>query len=235
MEVTDRLPLIGRHFGVLDLLVRAALHRNEATRRELLISAPQKCRSDSEIKEKGGLMTALATSSDSLTGLGPSDLITLLNGLPHEVDERQSEYNLNLVRRLGEAPCISGLIGGILQDDVLMDEIAGRSYRHVNHFDKIVLVDTGAQLGYRLTLHAWCPPYTEKELKDELIHDHRFSFWSTILTGRLVSQNFARGRTRTRPPRFRGSTSSSTGMSRKSRALPPPRTSTSSSGRPSWR
>ncbi|ANW20139.1 hypothetical protein BB341_18930 [Streptomyces clavuligerus] len=128
-----------------------------------------------------------------MTGLGPSDLITLLNGLPHEVDERQSEYNLNLVRRLGEAPCISGLIGGILQDDVLMDEIAGRSYRHVNHFDKIVLVDTGAQLGYRLTLHAWCPPYTEKELKDELIHDHRFSFWSTILTGRLVSQNFARG------------------------------------------
>ncbi|MEV6953725.1 hypothetical protein [Streptomyces sp. NPDC051183] len=95
------------------------------------------------------------------------------------------------MRRLGEGPCISGLLSRFLEDEALLDEIAGRSYRHVNHFDKIVLVDTGAQLGYRLTLHAWCPPYSEKELNDELIHDHRFSFWSTILTGRLVSQNFA--------------------------------------------
>lgn len=137
-------------------------------------------------------MTALAATSDSLTGIGPKDLLTLVNGLPHDVSERQSEYNLNLVRRLGEGPCISGLLGRFLEDETLLDKIAGRSYRHVNHFDKIVLVDTGAQLGYRLTLHAWCPPYTEKELNDELIHDHRFSFWSTILTGRLVSQNFSR-------------------------------------------
>lgn len=137
-------------------------------------------------------MTAIAKSSDCLTGLGPRDLTTLLSGLPQDVSERQSDYNLNLVKRIGEGPCIFGLLSRFLEDETLLDEIAGRSYRHVNHFDKIVLVDTGAQLGYRLTLHAWCPPYSEKELNDELIHDHRFSFWSTILTGRLVSQNFSR-------------------------------------------
>ena len=137
-------------------------------------------------------MTVLVTSDNGLRGLAPQDLVTLLNGLPREVDERQSDYNLGLVRRLGAAPCITGVLNRILADEALLDEVAGRSYRHVNHFDKIVLVDTGAQCGYRLTLHAWCPPYSEKELNDELIHDHRFSFWSTILTGRLVSQNFAR-------------------------------------------
>ncbi|MEU1311547.1 hypothetical protein ABZ419_22020 [Streptomyces cinnamoneus] len=127
-----------------------------------------------------------------MTGLRPQDLETLLNGLPAAASDRQKDYNLGLVRRLGAAPCISDLLQQYLADDDLLDEIAGRSYRHVNHFDKIVLVDSGNRLGYRLTLHAWCPPYTEKELHDELIHDHRFSFWSTILTGRLVSQNFSR-------------------------------------------
>ncbi|MEU4209493.1 hypothetical protein AB0F13_05705 [Streptomyces sp. NPDC026206] len=127
-----------------------------------------------------------------MTGLRPQDLETLLNGLPVAASDRQKDYNLSLVKRLGAAPCMTDLLNQYLADDDLLDEIAARSYRHVNHFDKIVLVDSGDRLGYRLTLHAWCPPYTEKELHDELIHDHRFSFWSTILTGRLVSQNFYR-------------------------------------------
>src|SRR5262249_29822005 len=64
--------------------------------------------------------------------------------------------------------------------------------RHVNHFDKIVLVDSADEHGYRLTLHLWNPPYSEQEINDELIHDHRFSFWSNILTGTLVAEDFAR-------------------------------------------
>jgi len=70
--------------------------------------------------------------------------------------------------------------------------MAGRSYRHVNHFDKIVLVDSEIPSDYRLTLHLWMPPYSEIELNEELIHDHRFSFWSTILVGSLASQNYVR-------------------------------------------
>ncbi|GHH87694.1 hypothetical protein GCM10018793_64590 [Streptomyces sulfonofaciens] len=137
-------------------------------------------------------MTTVADSKSTLTGLGPLDLEALLNGLPKATTDRQKDYNLHLVKRLGMAPCMVDLLDQYLQDGELLDLIAARSYRHVNHFDKIVLVDSGQTEGYRLTLHMWSPPYTEKELHDELIHDHRFSFWSTILTGRLVSQNFAR-------------------------------------------
>jgi hypothetical protein len=51
-------------------------------------------------------------------------------------------------------------------------------------------VDSGDAAGYRLTMHLWRPPYTEAEICDELIHDHRFSFWSNILVGDLHSENF---------------------------------------------
>jgi len=60
----------------------------------------------------------------------------------------------------------------------------------VNHFDKLVLIDNADPSSYRLTLHLWRPPYTGSELRDELIHDHRFNFWSAILAGVLVSESF---------------------------------------------
>lgn len=133
-----------------------------------------------------------ATSEKDLEGLGPRGLENLLKELPQAVDDRQKDENLDLVRRLGVPSYMGELLSGYLDDDESLKQIAARSYRHVNHFDKIVLVDSGIPGGYRLTLHAWRPPYTEEELRGELIHDHRFSFWSTILTGRLVSQNFSR-------------------------------------------
>lgn len=136
-------------------------------------------------------MAVQVASETHLAGLRPHDLEILLNGLPLAEKAQNVDYNLDLVRRLGASFCKTDLLAHYLSDSALLDEIAARSYRHVNHFDKIVLVDSGERLGYRLTLHLWCPPYTEKELRDELIHDHRFSFWSTILTGRLVSENFS--------------------------------------------
>ena len=74
----------------------------------------------------------------------------------------------------------------------LLERVAGRSYRHVNHFDKIVLIDDGDASHFRLTMHFWRPPYLNGELDDELIHDHRFTFWSKVLCGTLQSQNFKR-------------------------------------------
>jgi hypothetical protein len=79
-----------------------------------------------------------------------------------------------------------------METEPLLNEIAARSYHHTNHFDKIVLVDTGNQLGYRLTLHLWAPPYSDREVNDEQIHDHRFSFWSSILVGDIMFQNYVR-------------------------------------------
>jgi hypothetical protein len=100
--------------------------------------------------------------------------------------------NLDFISALGEPAGMTSRLRALIADPAALAVIAERSYRHVNHFDKIVLVDSGDLAGYRLTLHLWDPPYTEAEIRDELIHDHRFSFWSNILTGELVSENFDR-------------------------------------------
>jgi hypothetical protein len=118
------------------------------------------------------------------------DLQKLLSGLAVDSTEETIRKNLSLMQTIGEPGNILSAFRGIVDDQSALAVVAGRSYRHVNHFDKIVLVDSENQLGYRLTLHLWNPPYTERELNDELIHDHRFSFWSTLLTGDLLSENF---------------------------------------------
>jgi hypothetical protein len=100
--------------------------------------------------------------------------------------------HIGAVAELGRPENVLSLLERILDDDDVLAEIAVRSYRHVNHFDKIVLVDSERDADYRLTLHLWNPPYTEQELNEELIHDHRFSFWSTVLTGTLRSESFSR-------------------------------------------
>ena len=80
------------------------------------------------------------------------------------------------------------VISELLVERSTLELVASRSYRHVNHFDKIVLVDGGAADRHRLTMHRWCPPYPESELSEELIHDHRFGFTSQILFGQLRSR-----------------------------------------------
>lgn len=120
------------------------------------------------------------------------DLKRLLQDLPRDSSDTTIQRNLSLVGMMAEPERMLRLLRQILDDETVLAGISGRSYRHVNHFDKIILVDSGDRQGYRLTLHLWAPPYTEDELDDELIHDHRFSFWSNILTGNLISQNFVR-------------------------------------------
>jgi hypothetical protein len=102
-----------------------------------------------------------------------------------------NQANFTLARRLGEPDTATALLQGYLADMGTLTAVAARSYRHINHFDKIVLVDSGDQRGYRLTLHVWRPPYTDAQVNEELVHDHRFSFWSSVLAGQLVSQNYA--------------------------------------------
>lgn len=103
------------------------------------------------------------------------------------------EQNLSFVADAAAPERLSALLTWLLEDPDALETVARRSYRHVNHFDKIVLVDADPTRGYRLTLHLWQPPYSAAELREELIHDHRFSFWSAIVAGQLVSENFARG------------------------------------------
>ena len=114
----------------------------------------------------------------------------LLESLSGDNSPTTIQDNLALLNRVGVRDSFVPLIERIISNPGLLAEVASRSYRHVNHFDKLVLVGSDKLHGYRLTLHLWSPPYGDKELKKESIHDHRFNFWSVILTGILMSENF---------------------------------------------
>jgi hypothetical protein len=113
-----------------------------------------------------------------------------LQRMPTDGSAQTCDDNLTLVASLGQPASALRMIETLVTDPTALGTVAGRSYRHVNHFDKIVLVDSPDPGAYRLTLHIWNPPYGEAELRNELIHDHRFSFWSCVLTGNLVSENY---------------------------------------------
>jgi hypothetical protein len=114
---------------------------------------------------------------------------TLLQ-LPPARSEEAIARNLSLIGEISRPRTVLALMDEVLASSARLASIASLSYHHVNHFDKIVLIDSDSPTGYRLTLHLWQPPYSAEELDDEIIHSHRFSFWSAILTGTLVSENF---------------------------------------------
>ncbi|MBP9682893.1 MAG: hypothetical protein KBD76_15950, partial [Bacteriovorax sp.] len=98
--------------------------------------------------------------------------------------------NLDYIKNLAQKKIPEQLIKEILVDEKALETIAKRSYEHVNHFDKIVLIDNDPS-GFRLTLHSWNCNYGKEIPDEELIHNHRFSFWSHIFRGKLVAENFA--------------------------------------------
>lgn len=104
------------------------------------------------------------------------------------------EENLAYLRSLVSDNVPRRLIQEVLENEELIEIISARSYRHVNHFDKIVLVDADP-LNYRLTLHYWPGSYDSRVLEQELIHNHRFSFWSHIFRGTLRMENYAEAST----------------------------------------
>src|ERR1700730_16559580 len=123
------------------------------------------------------------------------EIAETLKGLANDTSGATVAENIGLIKSLGESRYLVGILGQILADDSLLAAVAARSYPHVNLFDKIVLVNGEKPDAYRLTLHFWRPPYTEGELNQELIHEHRFNFWSTVLIGTLVSENFEKAAT----------------------------------------
>jgi hypothetical protein len=119
-----------------------------------------------------------------------AQLIDILDSLPLDESRATVASNLMLINQLADVEYFIPMVKKIVADRGALGEIAARSYRHVNYFDKIVLSESTNPNGYRLTLHLWMPPFTDRELKKESLHDHRFSFWSAILVGTLQSENF---------------------------------------------
>lgn len=104
------------------------------------------------------------------------------------------EENLAYLRDLVSQGVPRLIMQEVLESEDLINVISARSYRHVNHFDKIVLVDSDPH-SYRLTLHYWPGGYDERVMTQELIHNHRFSFWSHIFRGTLRMENYAEAST----------------------------------------
>jgi hypothetical protein len=128
--------------------------------------------------------------SSNITPSRIADLEALLKGLDIESPEKRVYEYRALIEALGQRDEVTLLIQSILSNPALLAIVAGRSYPHVNKFDKIVLVGSNEPQAYRLTLHLWQPPYSEGVLRQEMIHDHRFNFWSAIVTGTLSSEIF---------------------------------------------
>ncbi|MGQ0777082.1 MAG: hypothetical protein ACT4NY_22150 [Pseudonocardiales bacterium] len=68
----------------------------------------------------------------------------------------------------------------LADQDFLACEVTPRSYRHALGFDKFVLVSQ--QPLFQVRLHVWSPDH---RYGVEHVHNHRFSFVSTVLTGEL--------------------------------------------------
>ncbi|WP_455916996.1 hypothetical protein [Pantoea agglomerans] len=114
--------------------------------------------------------------------------ITLNN---YQLDEKkffdESSRFLEFIR---DEKLLPAIILEVLNDTESLKEVSSNSYKHVNHFSKIVLINDENQDNCRLTLHIWKPPFTENEISQELIHDHRFSFSSYVLCGEQVHEIF---------------------------------------------
>jgi hypothetical protein len=95
------------------------------------------------------------------------------------------------VIKLAQKRRLMHLLRTILASDERLADIASRSYRHANGFDKIVL-STDRSTGEKLRLHVWWPTDGAFE---ENIHNHRWDFATYILSGGYRTDFFLRSHT----------------------------------------
>lgn len=93
------------------------------------------------------------------------------------------EYLAAWLRHCFSPDRVLAVIGEVLASPALLSEVAARSYHHGNGFLKVVLAE---RQGWKLRLHIWFPGAP----CEENIHDHRWSFASTVLCGGLLSETF---------------------------------------------
>ncbi len=128
----------------------------------------------------------LETVTSTLSDL--KDKILVLDKNVHA--QSTIDGNITFMKELVKQDIPKKLLVEILDDPDVLREIASRSYEHINHFSKIVIIDNPDPRGYRLTAHLWTGSQAKKAAKEELIHSHRFSLWSHIFCGQMTSQNF---------------------------------------------
>jgi len=120
------------------------------------------------------------------------EIAGVLNGLGSGSSEPSRQAAFELSASIGRPASVRSLLNSIQSSHRQLEDIARRSFRHTNHFDKIVFLENSGDASFRLALHLWRPPYTSEEVEDEQIHSHRNDFWSTVLFGELQSWEFVR-------------------------------------------
>ena len=75
------------------------------------------------------------------------------------------ETNARLIDWLSDRRRFVGFVSRVLTTPELLADVASRSYRHVNHFDKLVLVGNDNVDGYR-----WISKEDYKLIENELAH-----------------------------------------------------------------
>lgn len=88
------------------------------------------------------------------------------------------------VGEMGRPDSVRAILRDIVDDDEQLQRSARLSSSHPLGFDKLVLHATA---NYQVRLHVWWPHLTAPR---EDIHDHRFDFISSVVTGRLYVENY---------------------------------------------
>ncbi|MGH3251091.1 MAG: hypothetical protein ACRDOI_33450 [Trebonia sp.] len=139
----------------------------------------------------GALGAATAVPFSASGGLARLRTIrTVLDELRETPDDLVLDRGHQFLAEVSEPSALGALLEAVRSAPEALRSVAAQSYRHVNHFDKIVLIGNPDPGAFRLTLHSWTPPYEESEVSEETIHDHRFNFWSAILFGTQLSLNY---------------------------------------------
>lgn len=91
-----------------------------------------------------------------------------------------SQQLANLLGNECQPQKLVALLEQLINSPTLLKQVASRSYQHGNGFLKVVLLDKG----YKLRLHVW----HQGKKCEENIHNHRWSFASTVVAGTLRSE-----------------------------------------------
>ena len=106
--------------------------------------------------------------------------IPFIETILKRIDTSDESY-INALNVLSEKECLKNIVNSVLEDNLLQEIIAKRSYNHSNGFYKVMLYSSD---NFKLRLHIWCPSDTVTVIEN--IHHHRWRFVSKIITGQYT-------------------------------------------------
>jgi hypothetical protein len=94
---------------------------------------------------------------------------------------------INIAVDLGTQTSLRLILSILSSEELCLADVARRSYRHYNGFDRIELFPV-SYLGYGVRLHIW---WFDERSNEEHIHTHPWDFASLIVVGTLTFEQYA--------------------------------------------